>query len=275
MDDNKIILRSVFGKVGQVYSIQPCKDANGNWPDCVRQVDSFGNMIASESDRNAEKPLIKVTETFRIQDGHEFNLNDPWDKARWDAIKNCPLIAQSRGQRDAKGNLVIDGDAKRYGRAELYIERPGLEVSKKVSRRQKIHDAETYIFNDPRGADGRIKIARILGKHMRNASDADIKDYLLDIASKTPEKIINLYTGDDLELRMLFMDARDKNIIRSVSGVYVYGEGISLGGTVDVVIAWMRDPRNKRTLDLIKNDTYGLEVTNPNAKDKLKIIEEL
>lgn len=110
---------------------------------------------------------------------------------------------------------------------------------------------------------------------MRNASDADIKDYLLDIASKTPEKIINLYTGDDLELRMLFMDARDKNIIRSVSGVYVYGEGISLGGTVDVVIAWMRDPRNKRTLDLIKNDTYGLEVTNPNAKDKLKIIEEL
>lgn len=48
------------------------------------------------------------------------------------------------------------------------------------------------------------------------------------------------------------MDARDKNIIRSVSGVYVYGEGISLGGTVDVVIAWMRDPRNKRTLDLIK-----------------------
>lgn len=275
MDDRKIILRSVFGKVGQVYSIQPCKDKNGNWPDCVRQVDSFGNMIASENDRNSGKPLIKVTETFRIQDGQEFNLDDPWDAARWEAIKNCPLIAQYRGQRDAKGNLVIDGDAKRYGRAELYIERPGLEVSKKVNKRQKIHDAETYIFNDPKGADGRLKIARILGKHMRNASDADIKDYLLDIASKTPEKIINLYTGDDLELRMLFMDARDKNVIRSVSGVYVYGEGISLGGTIDVVISWMRDPRNKKTLELIKNDTYGLEITNPNALEKLKVTEEL
>lgn len=275
MDDNKIVLRSVYSKSGIVYSIQPCKDKNGNWPKCVRQVDSFGNMIVSDTDRNAGIPLIKVTDVFRIEDGHTFDLDDPWDKARWEAIEHCPLIAQFRGQRDAKGNLIIDGDARRYGRAELYIERPGLEVSKKVNKRQKIHDAESYIFNDPKGADGRVKIARLLGKHMRNASDADIKDFLLDIASKTPDRIINLYTGDDLELRMLFMDARDKGIIRSVSGIYVYGEGISLGGTIDTVIAWMRDPRNKKMLDLIKNDTYSdMEVTNPNAKDKLKIKKE-
>lgn len=272
--DNKIILRSVYGKVGQVFSIQPCRDQNGNWPECIRQVDSFGNMIVSDNDRNSGKPLIKVTETFQVEDGTSFDLSDPWDNARWEAIKNCPLIAQYRGQRDSKGTLIIDGDAKRYGRAVLYIERPGLEVSKKVNRRQKIHDAETYIFADPRGADGRIKIARILGKHMRNASDADIKDFLLEIASKDPEKIINLYTGDDLELRMLFMDAKDKGIIRSVSGVYVYGEGITLGSTIDTVIAWMRDPRNKKTLELIKDDTYGLEVTNPNAIEKLKMKEK-
>ena len=272
--DNKIILRSVYGKVGQVFSIQPCRDQNGNWPECIRQVDSFGNMIVSDNDRNSSKPLIKVTETFQVEDGTSFDLSDPWDNARWEAIKNCPLIAQYRGQRDSKGTLIIDGDAKRYGRAVLYIERPGLEVSKKVNRRQKIHDAETYIFADPRGADGRIKIARILGKHMRNASDADIKDFLLEIASKDPDKIINLYTGDDLELRMLFMDAKDKGIIRSVSGVYVYGEGITLGSTIDTVIAWMRDPRNKKTLELIKDDTYGLEVTNPNAIEKLKMKEK-
>lgn len=268
--DNKIRLRSVFSKSEQKYYIQPCKDKNGNWPDCVRQVDSFGNMICSEADRNSGKPLIKVNETFTIMDGYEFDLTDPWDKARWEAIKNCPMIADFRGQRDAKGNLIIDGDAKRYGRAELYVERPGYETERKISKRQKIHDAETYIFSDPRGADGRLKIARILGKHMRAASDADIKDYLLDIASKDPDKIIKLYTGDDLELRMLFMDARDKGVIRSVSGIYVYGEGISLGGTIDVVISWMRDPRNKKVLELIKRDTYpDLEITNPNALEKL------
>lgn len=270
MEESKIVLRSVFGKVGMKYYIQPCRDKNGNWPECVKQVDSFGNMIVSDAERNSGQPFIKVTETFTVEDGKTFDLTDPWDKARWEAIRNCPMIADFRGQRDAKGNLIIDGDSKRYGRAELYIERPGVEVQKKVSKRQKIHDAESYIFDDPRGAEGRLKVARILGKHMSHASDSDIKDYLLEIASRDPEKIIKLYTGEDLELRTLFLDARDKGVIRSVSGIYVYGDGISLGGTIDVVISWMRDPRNKKLLESIKRDTYpDLEVSNPKALEKL------
>ena len=270
MEESKIVLRSVFGKVGMKYYIQPCRDKNGNWPECVKQVDSFGNMIVSDAERNSGQPFIKVTETFTVEDGKTFDLTDPWDKARWEAIRNCPMIADFRGQRDAKGNLIIDGDSKRYGRAELYIERPGVEVQKKISKRQKIHDAESYIFDDPKGAEGRLKVARILGKHMSHASDSDIKDYLLEIASRDPDKIIKLYIGEDLELRTLFLDARDKGVIRSVSGIYVYGDGISLGGTIDVVISWMRDPRNKKLLESIKRDTYPeLEVTNPEALNKL------
>ena len=270
MEESKIVLRSVFGKVGMKYYIQPCTDKNGNWPECVKQVDSFGNMIVSDAERNSGKPFIKVTETFTVEDGKTFDLTDPWDKARWEAIRNCPMIADFRGQRDAKGNLIIDGDSKRYGRAELYIERPGVEVQKKISKRQKIHDAESYIFDDPKGAEGRLKVARILGKHMSHASDSDIKDYLLEIASRDPDKIIKLYTGEDLELRTLFLDARDKGVIRSVSGIYVYGDVISLGGTIDVVISWMRDPRNKKLLESIKRDTYpDLEVSNPKALEKL------
>ena len=270
MEESKIVLRSVFGKVGMKYYIQPSRDKNGNWPECVKQVDSFGNMIVSDAERNSGKPFIKVTETFTIEDGKTFDLTDPWDQARWEAIKNCPMIADFRGQRDAKGNLIIDGDTKRYGRAELYIERPGVETAKKVSKRQKIHDAESYIFDDPKGAEGRLKVARILGKHMSHASDSDIKDYLLEIASRDPEKIIKLYIGEDLELRTLFLDARDKGIIRSSSGIYIYGDGISLGGTADVVISWMKNPKNKKILESIKGDTYSdLEVVNPKALEKL------
>ena len=70
-------------------------------------------------------------------------------------------------------------------------------------------------------------------------------------------------------MRTLFLDARDKGVIRSVSGIYVYGDGISLGGTIDVVISWMRDPRNKKMLESIKRDTYDLEVSNPKALEKL------
>ena len=49
--DNKIILRSVFGKVGMKYFIQPCKDPRtGRFPNCVKPVDSHGDIILKEKE---------------------------------------------------------------------------------------------------------------------------------------------------------------------------------------------------------------------------------
>jgi hypothetical protein len=273
--DNKIILRSVYGKVGQKYTLQPCKDrVTGQYPDCVKYVDSKGDMIMTDAERNSGKVYIPENFSITFESGKEFNLDNPIERAQWEAIKNCSLIAKTIDQKDKNGNYVLSRQSGiKYSAAELYVERPGYETSKKVSRREKIHTAETYVFNDPEGADGRLKMARLLGRNLRNAPDADIKEYLLDIASKDPDKIINLYTGEDLVLRVLFMDAKDKDVIYSKNRVYIYGDGIPLGGTIDAVLAWMRDPRNSKMLALIKRDTYGdeLEVTNPNAAKALDL----
>lgn len=273
--DNKIILRSVYGKVGQKYTLQPCKDrVTGQYPDCVKYVDSKGDMIMTDAERNSSKVYIPENFSITFESGKEFNLDNPIERAQWEAIKNCSLIAKTIDQKDKNGNYVLSRQSGiKYSAAELYVERPGYETSKKVSRREKIHTAETYVFNDPEGADGRLKMARLLGRNLRNAPDADIKEYLLDIASKDPDKIINLYTGEDLVLRVLFMDAKDKDVIYSKNRVYIYGDGIPLGGTIDAVLAWMRDPRNSKMLALIKRDTYGdeLEVTNPNAVKALDL----
>jgi hypothetical protein len=273
--DNKIILRSVYGKVGQKYTLQPCKDrVTGQYPDCVKYVDSKGDMIMTDAERNSGKVYIPENFSITFESGKEFNLDNPIERAQWEAIKNCSLIAKTIDQKDKNGNYVLSRQSGiKYSAAELYVERPGYETSKKVSRREKIHTAETYVFNDPEGADGRLKMARLLGRNLRNAPDADIKEYLLDIASKDPDKIINLYTGEDLVLRVLFMDAKDKDVICSKNRVYIYGDGIPLGGTIDAVLAWMRDPRNSKMLALIKRDTYGdeLEVTNPNAVKALDL----
>ncbi len=273
--DNKIILRSVYGKVGQKYTLQPCKDrVTGQYPDCVKYVDSKGDMIMTDAERNSGKVYIPENFSITFESGKEFNLDNPIERAQWEAIKNCSLIAKTIDQKDKNGNYVLSRQSGiKYSAVELYVERPGYETSKKVSRREKIHTAETYVFNDPEGADGRLKMARLLGRNLRNAPDADIKEYLLDIASKDPDKIINLYTGEDLVLRVLFMDAKDKDVIYSKNRVYIYGDGIPLGGTIDAVLAWMRDPRNSKMLALIKRDTYGdeLEVTNPNAVKALDL----
>ena len=260
---NVIILRSVYGKVGQKYYIQPCKDPKtGRLPDCVKKVNSQGDMILTDAERNSGKYYVKETDVFTIQDGTTFNLDDDIEKAQWESIKNCPLIAPDRYAKDSNGNLLIDGTVgwnnpkPRYGIAELYIERPGYEAAQKVSRKKLIHNAASYIINDPRGAEGRVLIAKLLGKHMSNIPDADVTDYLLTISEKDPNKIIGLYTGSVTTLRLLFIEAKDKHVIRLKNKLFIYADNIVLGATDDAVITWMKDAKNKKVLELIKKDTY-------------------
>lgn len=271
-DDTKIVLRSVFPKSNLSYFIQPCKDKSGRFPACVKRVDSKGDIILSEKERNdmseGRAYYIGENEYFTIQDGKTYDLTDIQEKAEWEAIKNCPLIAKDRDERDSNGNLVIDGSVVpnqilrngqtggRNGVAELYIDRPGLDTQRKVSRKQLIHKAESFIFNDERGEEGRLNKVRLLGKNMFNQPSADVIDYLLEIATTNPKKIIDLYTGTDTSLRLMFIDAKERKVIYIKNKLYLYGDNIVLGATDDAVIAWMREPKNARVLELIKKDTY-------------------
>lgn len=265
-DDKIITLKSVYDKADIKYYIQPCKNKYGQYPSCIKKVNKDGDMIMSERERDAYSEGTAVffpeNHIFVIQHGRTYNLNDLYDKAEWEAVENCPLIARSRDERDSNGNLIIDGakstpnKPSRNGVAELYIDRPGLDVQKRVSRKQLIHKACTFVYDDPRGADGQLNMARILGKDMRNQPTADVIDFLIRVAEQDPQKIINLYTGDDISLRLTFIEAKEKKVIYIKNKVYLYGDNIVLGATDDAVIAWMKDPRNQKVFELIKRDTY-------------------
>lgn len=271
--DNVITLRSVYSKSDIKYFIQPCKDKKtGQFPSCIKRVNKDGDMIMSEKERDAfsegKLALFPENYIFEVRDGKTYDLRDLWQKAEWEAIKNCPLIAKDRDEKDAKGNLIIDGEKvinkifsgntrpTLTGVAELYIDRPGLDTQRRVSKKQLIHKAESYIYDDVRGADGQRNMARILGKDMSNQPIADVIDFLTRVAEKDPAKIINLYTGGDIALRLLFIEAKEKHVIYLKNKLYLYGDNVVLGATDDAVIAWMKDPKNLQVLELIKKDTY-------------------
>lgn len=268
LKSNIVVLRSVFGKVGQKYYIQPQKDARGRYADCVKRVNSQGDIILTPEEIGKESKglaaYIPETELFVIEDGKTFNLDDVYDRAVWEAIKNCDLIAPDRFAKNEKGDYLIDGTVDprskrpRYGTAELYVDRPGFEAQRRVTRRKLIVEASNYIMNDERGYEGRLLVAKVLGRDMKNQPNADVEDYLLSIAEKTPEKIINCYTGGDIQLRMLFIEAREKGVIIKKDGLFVYGEDgkVALGATDNAVIEWMKLSRNSKTLALIRKDTY-------------------
>jgi hypothetical protein len=92
--NNEIILRSVYGKVGQTYFIQPCPNPKtGKLADCVKTIDSNGDMILSEDDKHqlslGIKHFIPADKVFEIVDGTKYDLDDVVDAANWDAIKFC------------------------------------------------------------------------------------------------------------------------------------------------------------------------------------------
>jgi len=196
-------------------------------------------------------------------------LRNPRQKARWDAIKNCFLIAKDRYAKDANGNYLIDGSTdinqlsnygrnSRYGRAELYVQIPGADAKKRVTAKKRILEAQNYIESDSQGYAGWLRIAKVLGRNMENMAAPDVEDFLFKIAEKTPDKIINLYTGGDLQLRLLLVTAKEKKVIRKKNGLYYYGEDqtVVLGASEEAVIEWMKVARNSKTLELIKRDTY-------------------
>lgn len=258
-----IVLRSVFGKVGQKYFIQPVKDPKtGRYPDFVKKVNSQGDMILTDQERNSKEYFIPETEVFVIEDGKTFNLNDEVERKQWEAIKNCSYIAPSRYAKDSKGDSLIDGTLgwknpnPRYGQAELYVYKPEAETNRRLQKRDLFRKALNFIYEDEKGNAGRILIARLLGKNMNGVSDGEVTDFLISIAETDPNKIISLYTGSDTTLRLLFIEAKDKHVIYVKSKLYMYAENIVLGATDDAVITWMKDPKNHKLLELIKRDTY-------------------
>ena len=93
---------------------------------------------------------------------------------------------------------------------------------------------------------------------MDNQPAADVEYFLISIAKKTPEKIIEICTGGDLANRVLFISAKENGIIRKQNGLYTYGEdgNTILGASEDAVIDWMKQPKNKKTLELIRKDAF-------------------
>lgn len=256
--ENKVITLRTPYKLKE-YHFTPMPDKNGLRKPFVKEVradaDGTTHMVLSEEERNNPESRYFIPEDMDIvvTEGTTFNLADPLDFNKWEAIKDSDLIVPMRDARDANGVLLIDGDKKRYGIAEIFVDVAGEDSERMINRRKKIWEAQQFIYND--SMNGILTKCRLLGRNMRNAPLADAQEFLLETADKTPDRIIDLYTGQDSGLQLLFLDAREKNIIKKVNGWFMYGE-TNLGATDEAVIMYLKTPLNKPILDALKRHVY-------------------
>lgn len=276
--EETIVLKSTYNKTpGITIKIDPCKDPNGRWPSCVRQVNANGDMILSEQDikdqNNKHVVFIPVNEPIEVQHGSTFNLNDPLQAAQWEAIKWSKLIATERTERDINGSYVIDGPASvadrygnphgTYGLAELYVERPGKVSKMRNDSRRKIYQAQKLILED--SLDHMILICRLFDKDMRAANANDVEDYLMTKAEKMPDTIIKYYEAEESKIQLLLIMAIERKVVeKRVDGLY-YGD-LKLGSTKDYVADMLRD--NKELYANIKKETFPELVQTPKSTKK-------
>lgn len=249
---NIIILRSPY-KITKAYLTPALIPGTLRFPDCVRRTDKNGEMIRTREDIDTGRYLIADTDVIEICDGKTFNLDDEIEGAQWEAIKYHKIIAKARDERDENGDLIIDGNSKKYGVASWYVEIPGLEANTKNEIRRKRLEAQNYVINDT--PEERLLKVRVLGKSMRNAHDSDVEDYLMQEAEKNPSRIISLYTGGDMQLRLLFLKAKDEKLIVNKDKLWMYGDAV-LGSTDESVIIWMKQPQNKKLLKVLQQEAY-------------------
>lgn len=170
VENNTITIRSVYGKV-KTYYFSPLRGKNGMYPPFVKRVrtnaDGDTEMILSEAELNSKERDYFIPEDLRIEvvDGTTFDLNNPYQAHLWECIKDSHLIAPERDAKDDHGNLLIDGDIRRYGQAELYIERPGVDAERRNSRKRLLNKAYGFIMNDT--SEHRKTICKLLGKSMK------------------------------------------------------------------------------------------------------------
>jgi hypothetical protein len=107
---------------------------------------------------------------------------------------------------------------------------------------------------------------------MRNAPLADAQAFLLETADKSPDRIIDLYTGQDSGLQLLLLDAKEKNIIRKVNGWFMYGD-TNLGATDEAIIMYLKTPMNKLVLNALKRHVYPEFATQLDSQTE-NIVEE-
>lgn len=271
-ESRKIMLRSVYGKTEQKYWIHPVKDPKTKrYPNCVKEVDDRGNLIMTDAERNSGKVFLSADDPILVQDGKIFDLDKEVDAAEWEAIKNSFLIAPDRYATDDQGHSMIDGyvdtvtHMPHYGLAELYVYKPGVAAKNKVTRKKLVNTAYNYILED--SLEHQVQIARLLGKHMEHVHHSDLENYLLETAERDPQKIIDLYRGNDTELRIMFYEAVDKKIIEVKDGIYTYDGSVNLGGTDDSSITWLKDGKNKKWLDRITAEVYP-DLAKKNKSDK-------
>lgn len=227
-----IELRTIWFKDAKAR-IEPTKDAN------TGRLLGVANL--SEEDKKQLTFVISPDSFVYIRNHHRIDLSKFEDRLTWSMMKHSPLIAESFhiGQ-NTPGAMFYISDEVEENRRDMESE-------------DKLYKALSFIHNDK--DEELVARARLMGVDMSGESADAAKKYLLK-QTREPggvDKIISIYSGNQVATTILLYKAIDKGIIKNKNNVFMYGT-LPLGAEEDVVLQYLQSPNNASLVDQIKQE---------------------
>jgi hypothetical protein len=236
--DRVIEIKAVYKTTKQ--TVQPAFDPKTKWWAGVERL--------SEEQKKERDYYVVVGETtsdrvhlntkITLKDGLIFDLNNPVDKVNWDWVKACPQVAMSFAEAQSS-------------KALFYVHIEGRESEMRTRTVEKRHEAVKLVLEDP--TTNYVNRALLLNMDMEGEQPSVIKDFLLETAEKTPEKIFRIYRDKAMKIHLLYLKGKKMGLVKTDprDNVVTYGTTI-LGISDDSAIAYLQS--NEDILMLLERE---------------------
>jgi len=213
------------------HTIQPAFDPKTKWWAGVERLSDEQmkarnyNVIVGKQDTNDRKEAHLNTK-ITLKDGLTFDLNNEVDLTNWRWVKQCPEVAMSF--KEAQSSKAL-----------FYVHIPGRESEIKNKSFERVHEAGSLILQDP--TVNYANRALLLGMDMEGENPSTIKEFLLETASKHPDKIFRIYRDQSMKIHLLFLKGKKSGFIKvdPKDNVIYYGSTI-LGISDESAIAYLQ-----------------------------------
>lgn len=184
----------------------------------------------------------RLNTSLTLEDGMTFDLSKEVDAINWNWVKHLPAVSHSFE------------DAQKSKLAEFYVLIEGREAQKKNKEISLRHKAVQLVLEDsPVNYENR---ALLLGHDMKGENPEIVKEFLLEMADtkKSCARVIEIYTSNSLNIQLLYLKAKQKNIITSTpNGAVKYGSQI-LGMSDEGAIVFLQSKENREVVTLLEKE---------------------
>ena len=228
-----IILKAVYKNAGP-FTACPVKDPDR--PGFYLGVE----RLSDEEKRKREYYVEPEKLAIKIKDGKIFDLSKIVDRLNWGWIKYVPEVVGSF-EKAQKSSYEI----------RFYVKIEEVESQKTISRiNLKLKALNLVDQDDPLNYSSRV---RLLEMDMRGQTALSQKEFLMEEAEREPQKVINAYESDTIGIRLLVLNALDRNIIIYDQNIYSYNT-VTLGMNEDAVVEFLVRSVNRPIRELIEGD---------------------